>query len=126
VEEIELLDRFTKVTSAGDSPITKQGGSLPHVSGPLIAIALTLCVVFLPSAFISGIPGPFFAQFATTIATSTTSILLRGFIKPPSHPALRATLFSKAKEQHPYVLDLARMPGLGCFFWKEKTDNGER
>jgi multidrug efflux pump subunit AcrB len=101
VEGIELLDGFTKVT-------------------------LTLCGCLPPIRLHSGLLGLFFAQFATTIATSTTSILLRGFIKPPSHPALRATLFSKAKEQHPYVLDLARMPGLGCFFWKEKTDNGER
>jgi multidrug efflux pump subunit AcrB len=125
VEGIELLDRFTKVTLWGRLAHNNAGVAY-RTYQVLIAIALTLCVVFLPSAFISGIPVLFFAQFATTIATSTTSILLRCFIKPLSHPSLRATLLSKGEGTAPYVLDLARMPGLRCFFWKEKTDNGER
>jgi multidrug efflux pump subunit AcrB len=44
---------------------------MDEVGGALIAIALTLCAVFVPSAFISGISGQFFRQFAVTIAAST-------------------------------------------------------
>ena len=51
--------------------------TMTEVSTALIAIALTLCAVFVPSAFISGISGLFFKQFATTIAASTMISVLR-------------------------------------------------
>src|SRR5260370_33513137 len=45
--------------------------TMDEVGGALISIALTLCAVFVPSAFLSGISGLFFRQFAVTIAAST-------------------------------------------------------
>ena len=45
--------------------------AMTEVSGPVIAVALVLCAVFVPSAFIPGITGQFFRQFALTIAVST-------------------------------------------------------
>ena len=42
-----------------------------EVTGPIIAIALVLCAVFVPTAFISGLTGEFYRQFALTIAIST-------------------------------------------------------
>src|SRR5207244_11194613 len=45
--------------------------ALEQVSGPVIAIGLVLAAVFVPAAFISGITGQFFRQFALTIAVST-------------------------------------------------------
>ena len=45
--------------------------TMDEVGGALISIALTLCAVFVPSAFLSGITGLFFRQFAVTIAAST-------------------------------------------------------
>ncbi len=45
--------------------------AMDEVSGPVIAIGLVLTAVFVPCAFISGIVGQFFRQFALTIATST-------------------------------------------------------
>ena len=44
---------------------------MDEVTGPVIAVALVLCAVFVPCAFISGIIGQFFRQFAVTIAVST-------------------------------------------------------
>ena len=44
---------------------------MAEVSGPVIAIALVLCAVFVPTAFMAGISGEFFRQFALTIAAST-------------------------------------------------------
>jgi multidrug efflux pump subunit AcrB len=73
---------------------------LPHtmdvVSGALIAIALTLCAVFVPSAFLSGISGQFFRQFAVTIAAST---VISCFVSLTLSPALCAVLF-KAHDPH--------------------------
>ena len=44
---------------------------MDEVGGALIAIALVLCAVFIPAAFITGISGQFYRQFALTIAAST-------------------------------------------------------
>jgi hydrophobe/amphiphile efflux-1 (HAE1) family protein len=63
--------------------------TMDEVSGALIAIALTLCAVFIPTAFISGISGLFFTQFATTIAAST---VISCFVSLTLSPALSAVL----------------------------------
>ena len=63
--------------------------TMSEVSTALIAIALTLCAVFVPSAFISGISGLFFKQFATTIAAST---VISCFVSLTLSPALAAVL----------------------------------
>src|SRR6266478_4420990 len=57
---------------------------------PVIAIALTLCAVFVPSAFLSGISGLFFRQFAVTIAAST---IISCLVSLTLSPALCAVLF---------------------------------
>ena len=63
---------------------------MDEVGGALIAIALTLCAVFVPSAFLSGISGQFFRQFAVTIAAST---VISCFVSLTLSPALCAVLF---------------------------------
>jgi len=70
---------------------------MDEVSGALIAIALTLCAVFVPTAFISGISGLFFTQFATTIAAST---VISCFVSLTLSPALCAVLL---KPQHSHA-----------------------
>ena len=49
---------------------------MDEVGGALIAIALVLCAVFVPSAFITGISGQFYRQFALTIAGATVISLI--------------------------------------------------
>ena len=61
---------------------------MDEVGGALIAIALVLSAVFIPAAFITGISGQFFRQFAVTIATSTVISLPR--LADPEPGALRA------------------------------------
>ncbi len=63
--------------------------AMDEVSGPVIAIALVLTAVFIPCAFISGIVGQFFKQFALTIATST---VISAFNSLTLSPALAAIL----------------------------------
>ncbi len=69
------------------------------VSGPIVAIAFVLCTVFLPCAFISGIIGGFFRQFALTIAVST---VLSCFNSLTLSPAL-ATLLLKPRKKGSYA-----------------------
>jgi hydrophobe/amphiphile efflux-1 (HAE1) family protein len=70
--------------------------TMDEVGGALLSIALALCAVFVPSAFLSGIAGLFFRQFAVTIAAST---VISCFVSLTLSPALCAVLF-KAHEPH--------------------------
>src|SRR5207244_11876262 len=63
-----------------------------QVSGPVVAIGLVLAAVFVPAAFISGITGQFFRQFALTIAVST---LISAFNSLTLSPALSALLLRR-------------------------------
>src|SRR5690242_11694163 len=66
--------------------------AMEQVSGPVVAIGLVLSAVFVPCAFISGIIGQFFRQFALTIAVST---LLSAFNSLTLSPALSALLLRR-------------------------------
>jgi len=86
--------------------------AMREVSGPIIAIALTLCAVFVPIAFISGLTGQFYRQFALTIAIST---LISAFNSLTLSPALAALLLrpdTAPKDRVTRFMDLA----FGWFF----------
>ncbi|HEY4048044.1 MAG TPA: efflux RND transporter permease subunit, partial [Acidobacteriaceae bacterium] len=68
---IVVVENVERNMALGMSPREAAHETMTEVSTALIAIALTLCAVFVPVAFISGIPGLFFKQFAITIAGST-------------------------------------------------------
>jgi multidrug efflux pump len=63
--------------------------AMREVSGPIIAISLTLCAVFIPIAFVSGLTGQFYRQFSLTIAIST---VISAFNSLTLSPALAALL----------------------------------
>src|SRR5579872_1015879 len=73
----------------GLSPREASHKAMDEVSRPIIAIALVLCAVFVPVAFISGLTGQFYKQFALTIAFST---LISAFNSLTLSPALSAIL----------------------------------
>src|SRR5262249_58917235 len=62
--------------------------SMDEVGGAVIAIALVLCSVFIPSAFITGISGQFYRQFALTIAGATIISLIVSLTLSPALCAL--------------------------------------
>ena len=62
---------------------------MDEVTGPVIAVALVLFAVFVPAAFLGGITGQFFRQFAVTIAVST---VISAFNSLTLSPALAAIL----------------------------------
>jgi HAE1 family hydrophobic/amphiphilic exporter-1 len=88
----------------GLSPRDATLKAMSEVSGPVVAIALILAAVFLPTAFIPGITGRLYQQFAVTIAVS---VILSAFNALTLSPALAAMLLKPRQE--------ARGP-LGAFF----------
>src|SRR5439155_26803066 len=73
----------------GLSPRDAARKAMTEVTGPVIAIALVLCAVFVPTAFMAGISGQFYKQFALTIAVST---VISAFNSLTLSPALCALL----------------------------------
>ena len=68
--------------------------AMDEVTGPVIAIALVLCAVFVPTAFMAGISGQFYKQFALTIAAST---VISAFNSLTLSPALCALLLKPTR-----------------------------
>jgi hydrophobe/amphiphile efflux-1 (HAE1) family protein len=93
-DAIVVVENVERNLRLGMSPKEAAHKTMDEVGGALIAIALTLCAVFVPSSFISGLPGQFFRQFAATISAST---ILSCFVSLTLSPALCAILF-KAHE----------------------------
>jgi len=70
--------------------------TLKDVAGPVIAIVCALCSVFIPVAFIGGIPGQFYRQFALTIVISVT---ISGFVALTLSPVLAILLLKEGKTE---------------------------
>ncbi|CAN5373921.1 multidrug efflux RND transporter permease subunit [soil metagenome] len=90
VENIERL-----MEEKGLSPREAAHETMDEVSGALIAIALVLCGVFIPTSFIPGISGQFYQQFALTIVSATA---ISAFVSLTLSPALAALIL---KPKHP-------------------------
>ncbi|WP_158803306.1 efflux RND transporter permease subunit [Acidisoma sp. L85] len=88
-DAIVVVENVERNLRLGMSPREAAHKTMDEVGGAIIAIALTLCAVFIPSAFISGISGQFFKQFAVTISAST---IISCFVSLTLSPALCALL----------------------------------
>ena len=77
--------------------------AMKEVSGPVVAIALVLAAVFLPSVLLPGITGTLFQQFAVTIAVS---MLISAFNALTLSPALSAILLKPKSEEHSLLTPL--------------------
>jgi hydrophobe/amphiphile efflux-1 (HAE1) family protein len=109
-DAIVVVENVERNMALGMQPREAAHQTMTEVSTALIAIALTLCAVFVPSAFISGISGLFFKQFATTIAAST---VISCFVSLTLSPALCAVFLKphKAGEHHEGPRGLGRLTG---------------
>jgi hydrophobe/amphiphile efflux-1 (HAE1) family protein len=88
-DAIVVVENVERHIEEGLSPLDASHRAMEEVSGPIIAIALVLSAVFVPVAFISGLTGQFYRQFALTIAFST---LISAFNSLTLSPALAAVL----------------------------------
>lgn len=88
-DAIVVVENVERNISEGLPPFEATVQAMKEVTGPIIATALVLCAVFLPTAFISGLSGQFYKQFALTIAIST---VISAFNSLTLSPALSALL----------------------------------
>ncbi|NML60546.1 efflux RND transporter permease subunit [Massilia sp. RP-1-19] len=88
-DAIVVVENVERNIEGGLTPREATVQAMKEVSGPIIAIALVLCAVFVPIAFVSGLTGQFYRQFALTIAIST---VISAFSSLTLSPALAAAL----------------------------------
>jgi hydrophobe/amphiphile efflux-1 (HAE1) family protein len=111
-DAIVVVENVERNIALGLSPVDATRRAMNEVTSPIIATALVLCAVFVPTAFISGLTGQFYKQFAITIAIST---VISAFNSLTLSPALCAVLL---RDHHAPKDWLARAmdKGFGWFF----------
>ncbi len=87
-DAIVVVENVERNIEAGLTPREATYKAMREVSGPIIAIALVLVAVFVPLAFISGLTGQFYRQFAVTIAISTVISAINSLTLSPALAAL--------------------------------------
>src|SRR4249919_1918812 len=83
-DAIVVVENVERNIEEGRSPLAAAHQAMREVSGPIIAIALVLCAVFVPMAFLSGVTGQFYKQFAVTIAISTVISAINSLTLSPA------------------------------------------
>jgi multidrug efflux pump len=83
-DAIVVVENVERHIEHGLTPIEATRRAMEEVSGPIIAIALVLCAVFIPTAFVSGLTGQFYRQFALTIAFSTVISAINSLTLSPA------------------------------------------
>jgi multidrug efflux pump len=111
-DAIVVVENVERNIANGLTPREATMQAMKEVSGPIIAIALVLCAVFVPIAFVPGLNGQFYKQFALTIAIST---VISAFSSLTLAPALAAALL-KPHDAPKDALTRAMDKVLGRFF----------
>jgi multidrug efflux pump len=96
-DAIVVLENIERQIAKGLDARTATIRAMDEVTGPIVAVGLVLCAVFLPCVFIGGITGQFFKQFAITISVSTVISAINAITMTPS----RAVLIFRAAEGKP-------------------------
>jgi hydrophobe/amphiphile efflux-1 (HAE1) family protein len=111
-DAIVVVENVERWLEQGLPPRDAARKAMDEVTGPVIAVALVLCAVFVPCAFLGGVTGQFFRQFAVTIAVST---VISAFNSLTLSPALAAILL-KPRGSHRDPLTWLLDTFLGWFF----------
>ena len=99
-DAIVVVENVERHIAEGLSPREATRVAMNEVSRPIIAITLVLCAVFVPVAFVSGLTGEFYRQFALTIAISA---VISAFNSLTLSPALAAALLKPHNEQTDFL-----------------------
>jgi multidrug efflux pump len=111
-DAIVVVENVERNITEGLSPIAATVQAMKEVTGPIVATALVLCAVFVPTAFISGLSGQFYKQFALTIAISTVISAFNSLTLSPALSALLLKAHNAPPDRLTRVLDFL----LGWFF----------
>jgi len=111
-DAIVVVENVERNLELGLQPREATQRAMAEVSGPIIAIALVLCAVFVPTAFIVGLSGQFYKQFALTIAISTVISAFNSLSLSPALAALLLQSRDAKKDRFSRALEFA----FGWFF----------
>jgi multidrug efflux pump subunit AcrB len=111
-DAIVVVEAVEHHIEEGMKPRAATQRAMEQVSGPVVAIGLVLAAVFVPCAFITGIIGQFFRQFALTIAVST---VISAFNSLTLSPALAALLLKPRRKGHFEALPWFAFPPMGAW-----------
>ena len=111
-DAIVVVENVERWLEQGLPPREAARRAMDEVTGPVIAVALVLCAVFVPCAFLSGITGQFFRQFAVTIAVSTVISAFNSLTLSPALAAILLKPHGARRDPLTWLLDLL----LGWFF----------
>jgi multidrug efflux pump subunit AcrB len=90
-DAIVVVENVERNIALGLAPADAARRAMSEVTSPIIATALVLCAVFVPTGFISGLTGQFYRQFAITIAISTVISAFNSLTLSPALCARSAT-----------------------------------
>ncbi|HWV99555.1 MAG TPA: multidrug efflux RND transporter permease subunit [Candidatus Acidoferrum sp.] len=123
-DAIVVVENVERHIGEGLSPVEAARKAMDEVSGAVVAIALVLSAVFIPTAFIAGITGKFYQQFALTVAVST---LISAFNSLTLSPALSALLLRPHHEEKDFLGQLMHY-SVGWLFrgFNHVFDSGRR
>ncbi len=111
-DAIVVVENVERNIAEGLSPRDATVKAMEEVTGPIIAIALVLVAVFVPLAFVSGLTGQFYKQFALTIAISTVISTFNSLTLSPALAALLLRPHGEKKDRLGRAMDFA----FGWFF----------
>jgi hydrophobe/amphiphile efflux-1 (HAE1) family protein len=111
-DAIVVVENIERKIEQGLNPHAAAHAAMGEVTRPIISIALVLCAVFVPVAFVSGLTGQFYRQFGVTIAAST---IISTFNSLTLSPALAALLL-KPRSAQPDAFQRGINKVLGGFF----------
>src|SRR5438094_6166224 len=112
-DAIVVVENVERNIELGLSPVEAAKRAMSEVTSPIVATALVLCAVFVPTAFISGLTGQFYKQFAITIAISTVISAINSLTLSP---ALCAVLLKPRLHEDRDWLERFMARSLGWFF----------
>ncbi|WP_164039895.1 multidrug efflux RND transporter permease subunit SdeB [Serratia marcescens] len=104
-DAIVVVENVERNIEEGLSPLAAAHQAMREVSGPIIAIAVVLCAVFVPMAFLSGVTGQFYKQFAVTIAISTVISAINSLTLSPALAARLLKPYGAPKDLPSRLID---------------------
>lgn len=104
-DAIVVVENVERNIEEGLKPQAAAHQAMREVSGPIIAVGLVLCTVFIPMAFLSGVTGQFYRQFAVTIAISTVISTINSLTLSPALAAMLLKPHNAPKDRLTRVID---------------------
>ncbi|HDZ48209.1 hypothetical protein LCGC14_0026760 [marine sediment metagenome] len=104
-DAIVVVENVERNIEEGLKPQAAAHQAMREVSGPIIAVGLVLCAVFIPMAFLTGVTGQFYRQFAVTIAISTVISTINSLTLSPALAAMLLKPHNAPKDRLTRVID---------------------